>query len=75
MADDNKTLEYHPANDNAPVIFPKICRSIFNQGETIQAIARGFFFMFDVYLQSSAPKLTPLTDKTSYDDFILKIPP
>lgn len=75
MADDNKTLEYHPANDNAPVILPKIYKSIFKQGETLQTIASGFFFMFDVFLQSSAPKLAPLTDKTSYDDFILEIAP
>jgi hypothetical protein len=31
--------------------------------------------MLDVYLQSSAPKIAPLTDKTSYDDFILEIAP
>ena len=75
MADDNKTLEYSPANDNAPVILPKIYKSIFKQGETIQTMASGFFFMFDVFLQSSAPKLAPVTDKTSYDDFILEIAP
>lgn len=73
MADDNKTHEYSLANDNAPVILPKIYKSIFKQGETLQTIASGFFFMFDVLLQSTAPKLAPATDLKSYDELILEI--
>ena len=75
MADDNKNLEYKPLTPNATIILPKIAESMLKQGESLQETANGFFFMFDVLVQSFAPKLNAEMANYSYDRFIAEVIP
>ena len=75
MGQDNENFDYSPFKEGAKVIMPNVVKSMVKQGESLQEITSGFFFMIDVLLQSFSPKLIPEMANKTYDSLIAEIHP